>query len=801
MGIQGLLPLIKSIHKPGHLKKYAGQTLGVDAYGWLHRGVIACAVDLALGKPTRKHIHYVLHRVRMLLHFGVKPYLVFDGDHLPSKAQTEAARRAKREDAKKEGLELFNAGKTAQAYKVFQKAIDVTPQMTHALIQELKKLDVAYVVAPYEADAQLAYLERKGLINGVLSEDSDLLVFGVQKLLTKLDQYGNFVEVNRNEFTACRDISLIGWTDADFRRMAILSGCDYLNSLPNMGLKTAYRYVRKYKAIERVLKMLQFDGGMFIPPEYAANFEQAERTFIHHRVFCPLAKELVFLTDLPDGMKEEDMPYLGPKVDDQTAVLVAVGELDPMTKTPITLSGKSTMEMSPSLKTPIIGENRRHTFGTTEELKDNKKVTTFFKKRTPLAELDPNSLTPSPSQHRLLQRHSNASWTASPSPSPAVHPAQSSGREVRVHPETEAVLRRASRLSDCQPPKRQRLCSDLDNQSMHTENLSSPFFATTANATPGKAFGKTKKAKRATFGVFSDELVDDILAQMPEATVTDGIASKDGTDVGFTSNEDVEQLKDSPAHAVIEPHATATHHCHIPAEDKLPVNENVDIVPASSPPPCESVDQMSGHSTQSFSTLSKSQASRSGSQSTAATSTTHNGSFVDLLEHHVDAQTADFFGRFSYQAETTTTSFLRDTANPVDSANEADNTPPGIAEATEQSVEEKIQVCQAAVEHRASSQPSRPLTPLQRLSHTALHKAKSFNLINAHGIGTPFQQRMSMDDSNVDSNRRVIGFGNRDLVEDKGSEDLIVPKSDDEDDDLPEHRPALDLGRFAFKAS
>ena len=58
-----------------------------------------------------------------------------------------------------------------------------------------------------------------------------------------------------------------------------------------------------------------------------------------------------------------------------------------------------------------------------------------------------------------------------------------------------------------------------------------------------------------------------------------------------------------------------------------------------------------------------------------------------------------------------------------------------------------------------------------------------------------------MDDSNVDSNRRVIGFGNRDLVEDKGSEDLIVPKSDDEDDDLPEHRPALDLGRFAFKAS
>lgn len=50
----GLLPLLKSIHRPTELKKFAGETLGVDAYGWLHRGAIACAVDLAKGNPTRK---------------------------------------------------------------------------------------------------------------------------------------------------------------------------------------------------------------------------------------------------------------------------------------------------------------------------------------------------------------------------------------------------------------------------------------------------------------------------------------------------------------------------------------------------------------------------------------------------------------------------------------------------------------------------------------------------------------------------------------------------------------------------
>lgn len=51
----GLLPLLNSIHKPCNLKSFAGLTIGVDAYGWLHRGTVACAIDLALGKPTTKY--------------------------------------------------------------------------------------------------------------------------------------------------------------------------------------------------------------------------------------------------------------------------------------------------------------------------------------------------------------------------------------------------------------------------------------------------------------------------------------------------------------------------------------------------------------------------------------------------------------------------------------------------------------------------------------------------------------------------------------------------------------------------
>src|SRR5690348_4054085 len=109
----------------------------------------------------------------MLLYFGVTPYLVFDGDELPSKAGTEVERQKRRQDSKTLGLELQRKGRIAEAYQELQKAVDVTPLMARELIEELKKIDVQYVVAPYEADAQLAYLEQQGIIAGIISEDSD----------------------------------------------------------------------------------------------------------------------------------------------------------------------------------------------------------------------------------------------------------------------------------------------------------------------------------------------------------------------------------------------------------------------------------------------------------------------------------------------------------------------------------------------------------------------------------------------------------------------------------------------------
>ncbi|TRM62242.1 PIN domain-like protein [Schizophyllum amplum] len=318
MGISGLLPALKSIQTTKKLSDFKGQTIAVDGYVWLHRGVYNCAVELATGQETHKYIDYFMHRVRMLRHNGVEPYIVFDGGPLPAKKGTEEDRRQKREESLQRANMLAAQGKHSQARDSYLKCVDVTPEMAYQVIKCLRAETVKYVVAPYEADAQMAFLERTGAVNAILTEDSDLLVFGCKNVLFKLDHAQNtVVHISRSDFasvTACdaNGVSLVGWSDAQFRTMAILSGCDYLPSIPGVGLKTAAVYVRRWKTIEQCVKAIAREGKKRIPMGYISAFRLAERCFLHQRVYDPAREQLVHLTDVGDDWDDEADIYVGP---------------------------------------------------------------------------------------------------------------------------------------------------------------------------------------------------------------------------------------------------------------------------------------------------------------------------------------------------------------------------------------------------------------------------------------------------------------------------------------------------------
>lgn len=479
-----------------------------------------------------RYVDFAMHRVRMFKYFDVTPYLVFDGDFLPSKAKTEASRAKRREESKKLGLELLRAGKPSQAYSELQKAIDVTPEMARHLIEELKKAEIPYVVAPYEADAQLVYLERQGLISGIVSEDSDLLVFGAKCLLTKLDQHGQCIEINRRDFCAVREISLTGWTDTEFRHMAILSGCDYLEGVNNIGLKTAYRLIRKHKTPERIIKMLRFEGKHQIPDNYLEDFKQAELTFLYQRVFCPKKQDIVLLTEPDPSFNADDMPFIGAPIERELARSIAAGDVNPITKQRILVPlSPGKRRLSQALAPPSRPQRGL-----------GKPINEYFagSRRIPLGEMDPNCFAIDPNRDN---------GSAAESPRPIVFPlprpyldTAEAPAPVRNYTNRARTLRRQSEpisqllglsrsessqnrrqtmgpgfqiyqdpAPSTRPPKKARLCED------------SGLGEDVASGTPEKSkfFPSTKEKqapkKKVDQSLLSDDSVEEALGSLPDS--------------------------------------------------------------------------------------------------------------------------------------------------------------------------------------------------------------------------------------------------------------------------------------------
>lgn len=191
-------------------------------------------------------------RVNLLRHHGVTPYVVFDGDALPGKRGTEELREQRRQQNLILAKQFLSEGKKEEARDAFIKAADITPQLAHDVIISLKRANVKFIVAPYEADAQMRFLEINENVDAIITEDSDLLVFGAKNVLFKMDGLGHCIHICRNDFGKVEDFKINLWSDTEFRHMAILSGCDYLPNIPGLGIKKAYQLVKTYKSAERV---------------------------------------------------------------------------------------------------------------------------------------------------------------------------------------------------------------------------------------------------------------------------------------------------------------------------------------------------------------------------------------------------------------------------------------------------------------------------------------------------------------------------------------------------------------------
>ncbi|NWV06989.1 EXO1 Exonuclease, partial [Ptilonorhynchus violaceus] len=331
MGIQGLLQFIKEAAEPSHVKKYKGLTVAVDTYCWLHKGAYACAEKLARGEPTDLYVAFCMKLVHMLLSFGIKPILVFDGCTLPSKKEVEKARREKRQASLLKGKKLLQEGRLSEARECFGRSVNVTHAMAHEVIKAARAQGVDCIVAPYEADAQLAYLNKIGMVQAIITEDSDLLAFGCKKVFLKIDKFGNGLEIDQARLGNCKQLGNV-FTEEKFRYMCILSGCDYLPSIHGIGLAKACKLLKLANnpdIIKVIKKMGQYlKTNITVPEEYIQGFTRANNTFLYQLVFDPVNRKLVPLNAYGDDIDPETLTYAGRHFGDGTAFQIAIGNID-----------------------------------------------------------------------------------------------------------------------------------------------------------------------------------------------------------------------------------------------------------------------------------------------------------------------------------------------------------------------------------------------------------------------------------------------------------------------------------------
>ena len=173
-------------------------------------------------------------------------------------------------------------------------------------MQACRQEGVECIVAPYEADAQLAFLSKEDIVDLVITEESDLLVYGCKRVLFKMDEIGNGLLIETSRLGELEGGKLQGFDETSFRRMCILSGCDYLSSIPGMGLATANKLMRKFgRDPYKVISHLRMQKGKSVPPNYVDKYRMAEETFLYQIVFDPRTQKQVHLTPLPEDVTRQ----------------------------------------------------------------------------------------------------------------------------------------------------------------------------------------------------------------------------------------------------------------------------------------------------------------------------------------------------------------------------------------------------------------------------------------------------------------------------------------------------------------
>lgn len=255
MGVHELWPVLEPVKKHVPLQSLSGKTLAVDLSIWVCE---AQSVKQMIGVVAKPHLRNLFFRVSSLNLMGVKLVFVTEGEAPKVKADTMNKRNAMRYGP-------TNKPASSRPGRSYFKSV------LKECLRMLDCLGVPWVQAAGEAEAMCAYLDAKGYVDGCITNDGDVFLYGAQTV------YRNFTMNVKDPHVDCYEASAIkdklGLNRESLVAMAILLGCDYVpKGLPGIGREMALKFIRSLNG-ESVLQRFyqwrkQFDDPT-VPPKSA----------------------------------------------------------------------------------------------------------------------------------------------------------------------------------------------------------------------------------------------------------------------------------------------------------------------------------------------------------------------------------------------------------------------------------------------------------------------------------------------------------------------------------------------------
>lgn len=254
-----------------------------------------------------------------------------DGQDLGCKNVASQKRSDKRDRYEKMYKDLENddqmENEDACEMAVIKKySSELTNEYIYIFLDFLEYKGVEFIVAPYEADSQLAYLYKIGYVDCIFTEDSDLVAYGCFDLIRRMKKDGHCKKLNvfksfKTKNKSMRKIKHIEYLrnmkQSDLTKLCIFAGCDYMPNIKGLGLGNLFRIFKENKkgykdVIREVMEYKGMDEEEI--DEYFEKFDKVYSIFTQQLVYCPHNKEVVNLS-FSDGKhkntKKLDEAFIG----------------------------------------------------------------------------------------------------------------------------------------------------------------------------------------------------------------------------------------------------------------------------------------------------------------------------------------------------------------------------------------------------------------------------------------------------------------------------------------------------------